>query len=244
MLGEMIQYYKDFLDQHRNDPALQARPCRDVPADRNLTYDQGNKVDALHVVRQAVQYFEQLPAGAGDDRRIRFGLYRALHRMAVLESDLGGLESGLRDYQSARRNYQRGFQILEGIVQKEPRNFELKRELAAVLGNFANLSLIVGDKAEARRAYLQALDIQKDLIQKDPADATGVFKNDLALTYHNLAFLADTEEEKPAILERRSHSGNSLSRCYRAIPYSGATWRGPTRAWRATNSISGRPRTL
>ena len=127
------------------------------------------------------------------------------------------VESDLGDVESARRDYQRGFRILEKIVQMEPRNFELKRELAAVLGNFANLSSIVKDKAEARRAYLQALEIQKDLVEQDPSQV--VFKNDLALTYHNLSFLADTKQDCRALLEQpRSHSGNSLSRRCRGNP--------------------------
>ena len=193
VLGEMIQYYKDFLDQHRNDPALRLELAETCLRIGDLTKDQGNKVDALAVLRQAVQYFESLPAGAGDARRVQMGLYRSLHFIALVESDLG-------DVESARRDYQRGFRILEKIVQNEPRNFELKRELAAVLGNFANLSLIVKDKAEARRAYLQALEIQKDLVEHDPAQVT--FKNDLALTYHNLAFLADTKQECRALLEQ------------------------------------------
>ena len=193
VLNEMIQYYKDFLDQHRNDPALRLELAETCLRLGNLTKDQGNKVDALGVLRQAVQYFEQLPSGGGDDRRIQFGLYRSLHYMALVESDLG-------DVESARRDYQRGFRILEKIVQNEPRNFELKRKLAAVLGNFANLCLIAKDKAQARRAYLQALELQRGLVDQNP---TGVdFKNDLALSYHNFAFLAGTEQEKRALLDQ------------------------------------------
>ncbi|HKI17854.1 MAG TPA: tetratricopeptide repeat protein, partial [Isosphaeraceae bacterium] len=193
VLGEMIQYYKDFLDQHRNDPALRLELAETCVRIGYLTKDQGNKVDALVVLRQALQYFERLPADQGDDRRIQFGLYRCLHAIAAVESDLG-------DVESARRDYPRGFGVLERIVQKEPGNLQLKRELAAVLGNFANLSLIVKDKTQARRAYLQALEIQKDLVGQDPAEVD--FKNDLALTYHNLAFLANTKQEERALLEQ------------------------------------------
>jgi tetratricopeptide (TPR) repeat protein len=193
VLGEMIQYYKDFIEQHRNDPALRLELAETCLRIGSLTKDQGNKVDALNVLRQALKYFERLAADAGDDRRIQMGVYRSLHFMALMEADLG-------DVESARRDYQRGFGVLEKIVQNEPRNFPLKRELAAVLGNFANLSLIVKDKTEARRAYLQALEIQKDLVRQDPAEVE--FKNDLALTYHNSAFLADTEQEKRALLDQ------------------------------------------
>ncbi len=193
VLGEMIQYYKDFLDQHRNDPALRLELAETCLRLGDLTKDQGNKKDALDVLRQAVQYFEQLPSGAGNDRRVQFGLHRSLQFMALMESDLG-------DVESARRDYQRGFRVLEKMVQNEPGNFKLKHELAVSLGNFANLCLVAKDKTEARRAYLQAMEIQRELVQQHPADVG--FKNDLALTYHNFAFLADTGEERRAFLEQ------------------------------------------
>jgi tetratricopeptide (TPR) repeat protein len=55
-------------------------------------------------------------------------------------------------------------------------------------------------KPEARRAYLQALEIQKDLVGRYPADPG--CKNDLALTYHNLAFLANTPREGRSLLDQ------------------------------------------
>ena len=193
VLGEMIQYYKDFLDQHRNDPALRLELAQTCLRLGDLTKDQANKKDALDVLRQAVQYFEQLPSGAGNDRQVQFGLHRSLHFMALMESELG-------DAEAARRDYQRAFRVLEKITQNDPRNFRLKHELAVALGNFANLCLIAKDKIEAHRAYLQALEILKDLVQQYPAELG--FKNDLALTYHNLAFLAETGQERRALLER------------------------------------------
>jgi tetratricopeptide (TPR) repeat protein len=191
----MIRHYKDFLDQHRNDPALRLELAESCLRLGILTKDDGNKVDALGVLRQALHDFERLPSRSlgDDDRRIQMGLYRSLHVIAQAESELGEVES-------ARRDYQRAFGVLEKIVQTEPKNFKLKRELAAVLGNAANLSFIAKDKAAARRAYLQALEIQKDLFQQDPADVD--FKNDLALTYHNLALVTTKGQENKALLEQ------------------------------------------
>jgi eukaryotic-like serine/threonine-protein kinase len=193
VLGEMIQYYKDFVDQHRNDPALRLELAEACLRIGDLTRDQGNKVDALVVLRQALQYFDRLPADAGRDRRIHLGMCRCLHYMALAETDLG-------DFDAARRDFQRGFEIFQKVIQNEPDDLKLKRQMAAAFGNFANLSLIVKDRTEARRAYLRALEIQKDLVERDPAQVE--FRNDLALTYHNLAFLADTKEQNRALLEQ------------------------------------------
>ncbi len=193
VLGEMIRYYKDFLDQHRNDPALRLELAETCLRIGSLTKDQGNKVDALNVLRQALEYFEHLPADAGDDRRIQMGVYRSLHFMALMEADLGDIES-------ARRDYQRALGIIEKMVPKEPGNLRRKRGMAVLLGNYANMSVAANDKIEARRGYLQALEIQKrNSVGQDPAQVE--FKNDLALTYHNSAFLAAGQERR-ALLEQ------------------------------------------
>ena len=62
VLGEMIQYYKEFLDQHRNDPSLRLELAETCLRLGNLTKDDGNKVDALGVLRQALSDFERLPS--------------------------------------------------------------------------------------------------------------------------------------------------------------------------------------
>jgi eukaryotic-like serine/threonine-protein kinase len=219
VLGEMIRYYKNFVAEHRNDPALRLELAKTCERIGNLTKDLGNKVDALAVLREAVQYYERLPADAPEHDEVQVSLYRCLDQGAQLEADLGDIES-------ARRDYQRAFAIVEKIVRKDPGNIERTREMGVVLGNFANLSLIVKDKSEARRAYLQALEIQKDLVARYPADLG--CKNDLALTYNNLFFLANTPQEGRSLLDQaltlrkqlvEVNPGNTLFRRHLARTY-------------------------
>ncbi len=99
VLLEMIRYYKDFLDQNRNDPALRLELAETCQRIGNLTKDLGNKVDALNVLREAIQYFEQVLADGSDDLLIQTRLYVSLDYIAQLESDLGEIESARRDYQ-------------------------------------------------------------------------------------------------------------------------------------------------
>ncbi len=218
-LGEMIRYYTDFLDQHRNDPALRRELAETCLRLGNLTKDQGNQADALVVLRRALHDFESLPAGGGDDRKIQMGLFHSLHYIAQVEHTLGEVEP-------SRRDYLRGIGILEKIVQKEPGNLELKRGLAAIQRNFANLSVKLNDKVQARRAYLQALEILKDLVQQDPAQDE--FKNDLALIYNNLLYVSDDDEEKRALFDQaltlrkqlvEVQPGNTLFRRHLARTY-------------------------
>ena len=75
------------------------------------------------------------------------------------------------------------------------------RLAASSRANFANLSVKVNDKFQARvEPYLRALEILKDLVQQDPADVA--IKNDLALTNFNLLYVTDSDEEKRALLEQ------------------------------------------
>jgi eukaryotic-like serine/threonine-protein kinase len=219
VLGEMIRYYKDFLDQHRNDPALRRELAETCLRLGNLTKDQGNQADALVVLRRALHDFESLPADGGDDRKIQMGLFHSLHYIAQVEYTLGEVEP-------SRRDYLRGIGILEKIVQKEPGNLDLKRGLAAIQRNFANLSVKVKDKVQARRAYVQALEILKDLVQQDPAQDE--FKNDLALIYNNLLYVSDDDEERRALFDQaltlrkqlvEVQPGNTLFRRHLARTY-------------------------
>ena len=101
VLGEMIQYYKDFLDQHQHDPALRRELAETCLRLGNLTKDQGNQADALVVLRRALHDFESLSADGGDDRKIQMGLYRSLHYIAQVESILDEVESAERATTSA-----------------------------------------------------------------------------------------------------------------------------------------------
>ena len=47
VLGEMLQYYKEFLDQHRDDPRLRRELADTCLRLGLLTVELGNKTDAL-----------------------------------------------------------------------------------------------------------------------------------------------------------------------------------------------------
>ncbi len=142
-----------------------------------LTKDQGNKVDALVVLRQALQYYERLPADPGSLRRIQFGLYRCLHAIAAVESDLSDVESHGETTHlfcvGSRKDRPAGA-TTSLVLREAGRRFEAAP---------TNLSLIAKDKLGARskatsRFWRFRRTPGSSKIRRDVD-----FKNDLALTY-------------------------------------------------------------
>jgi tetratricopeptide (TPR) repeat protein len=186
VLGAMLEYYKDFVARHQDEPALRrelAESCRRLGA---LTFDSGNKTDALALLRRALRDFEQLAQAAPDDPEIRSKIVLCLNSIGQLEDILG-------DADSARRTYQSGIQLLEETIGTQPGEPRDRRRLAALHGNLARVFWKSGDRPQARRAYLAALEHQKELVRLDPRKPE--FRNDLGMTYNNLALTTEDQRE-------------------------------------------------
>ncbi len=191
-LGEMLQYYQDFLAQHRDDPSLRRELAETCMRISRLTFQQGNKPDALTVVRQAFSNFEKLLRASPDDRVLQRQMGDCLHHMAMIELDQGDLDS-------ARGHLERGLGLIKRTSDLEPDNQTLRCNLARSYGNFAKLVWTMKDLVQARQAYLRALDLQKDLVRSDPANLE--YASDLAMTYNNLFYVTDGELEKQSWCE-------------------------------------------
>ena len=66
-----------------------------------LTFDQGNKTDAITLLRRSLRDYEQLAQAFPNDRRIQNRLIVCLNNMGVLEIDLGQTEAALQTYERA-----------------------------------------------------------------------------------------------------------------------------------------------
>ena len=122
-----------------------------------LTSDQGNKNDALALLKRSFGDYEQLAQAFPNDEQIQDRLIFCLNNMGVLEIDLGQSDAALKTYERAMAS-------LFDLIRKKPGDNQLRSRLAACYGNIANLNHIrLNDDAKARRAYGQALEIQKDL---------------------------------------------------------------------------------
>ncbi len=187
VLGEMLQYYRDFVAQHRDDPSLRRELAETCVRISSLTFQQGNKADALVVVRQAFSDFEELLSASPDDRVLQKQMGDCLHHMAMIELDQGDLDS-------ARRHLERGLGFTKRRSDEDPGNLQLRVALARAYGNHAKLLWTMNDLGQAREFYLRALEIQKDIVRRDSANLE--IASDLAMTYNNLYYVTDGEPEK------------------------------------------------
>ena len=223
VVGEMLHYYKDFLDQHRDDSALRREMAQTCQRLGGLTLEAGNKADGLGLLRRAARDFELLLAESPGERDLQ-------DRLVVCLNNMGRVELDVAEYQNARKTYQRAIDLLDGLISEDPAVQQRQRMLAAVHGNLAVLLFRLDDKAGGRRSYLKALEMQRQLVRRDPAQF--LYKNDLALTYHNLSAGRDRQRRDAASLlcRRRLRSVNSLSTRHPQMCFTGATWLEATRS--------------
>ncbi len=186
MFRDLLAYYRDFILQRRDDPALQAdlaEACYRVGA---LTSEEGDKADAIEAFRQAESLFQAVELRNPADRGARMRLAQCLDHIARMETQLGRLEAALRGYEQASNLFRK-------LVEESPQDLGARRDFAASLGNVANLRSMLHDSAGARRAYREVLQIHEQLVATEPA--VQKFRDDLALTYNNMAF----REEDPRV---------------------------------------------
>ena len=80
-----FEYYRDFLDQHQNDRALRRELAETCLRLGVLTSDQGNKTDALALLRRSSRDYEQLAEASPNDRQIQDRMVVCLNHMGLLE---------------------------------------------------------------------------------------------------------------------------------------------------------------
>ena len=191
---EMMQYYRTFLDQHQDDPALRREIAETCLRLGRLTVTEGGRSDALLLLRRADHDLEILARASPTDRALSDQRILCFFAIALLEEMIGEMSS-------ARSYYERRIQACEKAVRENPGDSRLIRRLAAFNGSLANLLIqSLGDKALARQTYLKCLEIQQDLVKREPAQTK--FKSDLAMTYHNLTPLTEDVEEQSTLLDR------------------------------------------
>jgi tetratricopeptide (TPR) repeat protein len=200
VLGEMMQYYKDFLDQHQDDPSLRRELAETCYRLGRVTSDVGSAADALALLRRALRDFELLALDSLTGLSFQDQMLTCINMIGQLENRLG-------DDNAARRTYQRGIDLAERILRQKPEDNQYRRLLAAIHGNLARVFLELRDSPQAREAYHKALDLQKELARRNPEDLD--FQNDLAMTYNNICFtVRGPHEAEPwhlQALEIRKH---------------------------------------
>ena len=189
MFRDLLGYYRDFLRQRRDDPTLQADLAEACFRVGCLTTEEGDKADAIEVFRQAESLFQAAlrrdPANRG-----------ARMRQAQCLDHIAGWRPSLAAWRRPCVVTSKPAICSASWLENRPRIAMPGAILAASLGNVANLRSMLHDSTGARLAYREVLQILEQLVAEEPSVPR--YRDDLALTYNNMAF----REEDPQVAAR------------------------------------------
>ena len=197
-LGSTIAALKIASEQQRTVIAL-------VEAERNLARAEEHFAQARRVVdRFGIQLADQLQETPGTER-IRQQLlvetlkyYRefaqhiegdldAQDQLAMTHLKTGVVTAKLGAHRKALAEYQSAQQLLEKLLEQDPRNDHLQSQLALARNNMALLFAEAGDVPSAEREYGLAIVAQQELVADAPENIT--YASQLAESYLNLGTL-------------------------------------------------------
>ena len=112
-----------------------------------------------------------------------------------------------RPTESAALN-RKAIELLQVVVESEPTNLSLRRELGVTLNNLGAALSRAQQESAALAAYQQAIDLREELVRLAPARAT--YRTDLAVSCNNLGLL-ENRQGRPNAAEAVSSSGRERS---------------------------------
>jgi serine/threonine-protein kinase len=143
LLQSAVKFHQQFVEQHRDDPALLADLGQAAQDLANLVGDVGDNRGAIHFARQAVAAYEQLAAKHPEEVAHRLALARSL-------DVLGLLLDRSAEAQESRVAYSRAVETLEEARRAHGGSSELRETYAAACGHLgAVLRYKLGAQAEA-----------------------------------------------------------------------------------------------
>ena len=163
MIGEMIQYYKDFLDQHRDDPALRlelAERSADRRPDQERRKQGRRRSPSSARPCNTSRAYPQVLAPPRGPRWVCTGLSTSSRSWNAISAT-----SSL----PVRRLSARVSDPRKDRPDGAPQLGAQARRTGGRLGQFRQPVLDCERQGRGARAYLQALEIQKDLVGCDPA---------------------------------------------------------------------------
>lgn len=137
-------------------------------------------------------YYLKLVEARPDDLQVRFEL--ALNRffLAMTLEDMGQQQDAADEYLAAS-------QLMQEQLDADPTRVRNRRNLAACLGNLANVQIAIGQRAEGIKSYRRILGIQRKLVEENPDDSTSELH--MAMTMLNLGSLEYDEGRYEAALK-------------------------------------------
>ncbi len=209
LLESALKYYQAFLDEHGDDPALQADLAAAYFRVGRIRSEIGSNRDALNFLQEARGRYEALVATGRDEPRIRYELARC-HLW------VGGLHYRLSQLTEAEASYRQAAEILCRLRREHPDNLEFDELYARVLFVTGQLQRRTSHHPEAIRSFEEALEVQRRLVDADPARAR--YRSAVASTCMSLGFLYVASERADKALPLHEHARETLEQLTRDHP--------------------------
>ncbi len=145
----------------------------EIPGAESLRHD---------VLFNALKYYREFLAHAGDDAELRQEIAVAHFKSADIATKLGLSSDAITEYKTAQK-------LLKELASAKSASDETRAKLATTHNNLGLLLAARGDVAQARSEYEAAIDIQKRLIDSDPKSTA--LAGQLAESEGNLGMLFD-----------------------------------------------------
>jgi tetratricopeptide (TPR) repeat protein len=187
LLASAVPFYERFVQQHRDDPQLEAERGRAFQRLGLLRSEMGEREQALAEQERARAIFERLTTDFPAVPHYR-------QELATSHSGLGQLLRNLGKATEAEAAYRAALAIDERLVADFPAVPEYRRALAASYTNVGVVLDVSGRRSEAEKAYRAAIELQKQLAADFPAEPT--YRYQLAVSSNALGAMLDESKKR------------------------------------------------
>ncbi|HEV3122279.1 MAG TPA: tetratricopeptide repeat protein [Isosphaeraceae bacterium] len=180
LLEKGLAYYKAFVAQVRDDPALQKEVAGAYIRVARITDSIGSKTDALAAYKEAVAIEKSLAQKKPADSHIINDMADNYTNMGTIYQENGQRAQAVEAYGEAAREYAR-------LLAAEPKNADYLNALTSCYNNSGHLEREVGRFEEAARSFGRAAQVLESVVAAEPGSK--VFLSHLASTYNNIGLV-------------------------------------------------------
>jgi serine/threonine-protein kinase len=206
LLSTALKYYQGFVEQHTDDPNLQAELARAYYRVGTITKDVGTGEDALRALARSRDLWGRLAEQSPEDPDDLLEQARACQAVGSLQSELTGhFEQALQPLEQSRA-------LCEQLVARDPSRADYQEALARsdfYLGKW----YAHHDIEEAMSYYAKSRAILERLVASDPK-----FRASLASSYMAVGYLYTTSRKVRQALEAHEKAAGLLEALARENP--------------------------
>ncbi len=178
-LGRSLDYYRRFVDQAGNDPAMRSDLAAAHYRIGRIQERFAQWPEAKRSYESAYKMLRALPTSQFDRNQ------QTLAALAL--NNLGLLATRNGQFDMAQQHLSDSLGIIQPLVDESPDSAVMRKHLALIVGNLGHLATQANQRSQARTYLEQAAKQRERLLERDTHDIENQI--DLATVYHNLSVL-------------------------------------------------------